>query len=198
MESQLNAIYTLIAAGVLYWMGDWLVKKVGLLGRCRIPAPLVSILLAVLCNAVRRAGGGDGIVFHEIAQMALLYVAAAALGFAVRLPKRQDGFGRYAARVLRENCALTIPVGLRTTPGQVAAMLSILAFCMFAGVVLMGSLSQLTGTDLPKWLGGAAVALMFRNTSELSAQELPVGEMDFVGRVALGMFLTTAAAELFF
>lgn len=197
MEIQLNALFTLLVGVIVYWLGDWLVGHIGMLRHSRFPAPLLGGVLA----AAGCAAAGVNIRCHAIAQMALLYVAASGLGFAVRMPKEQPGLktlALFVGKLVWESRRVKFPPlgSIFTGPGRLGIALCLMVFCMFSGLMVAVSLSQLLHITIPSWLGGPVVAALLRSTTEMTDEEFPERELAGAGTVAFGIFMSIAVTEL--
>ena len=107
MAINVNAFFTLIAAAALYWLGDWLVRRLSLVRRYCIPAPLVGGALFAVANTYLYTSGQDYFVFDSVIQSVFMVVFFTAAGFAVRMPLLRQG-GKAVIRVLVLAAALTL------------------------------------------------------------------------------------------
>lgn len=128
----------------------------------------------------------------ELVCTALLNLSCTALGFLLRLSGGRMRMGI----VVRRAAGLLLQPGATTGIGRWGIAASLLAFCLFAGGVGMGSLGQLLGVPLPACLGGMAVAVLLRNTTEMTEEEFPDRELLWTGLAALAGCLVSAAAGL--
>lgn len=84
----------------------------------------------------------------------------------------------------------------RTTWAHIGRMAVLTAFCMAVGVLLARVFTDWTGITLPDYIGGMILAACVRNTTNMTEEEFPDRETDFVGNIALCFFLTMAMMSL--
>lgn len=107
MAIEVNALFTLVAAAALYWLGDWLVKHIRFLRQYCIPAPLVGGLLFAIANTYLYASGRDYFSFNSHVQTFFMIVFFTTVGFTVRIPLLKQG-GKAVIRCLVLATALTL------------------------------------------------------------------------------------------
>ena len=107
MAINVDALTTLVAAAVLYWLGNWLVKHIRLLRQYCIPAPLVGGLLFAVANTALYASGRSYFTFNGHIQTFFMIVFFTTVGFTVRIPLLKQG-GKAVIRCLVLATALTL------------------------------------------------------------------------------------------
>ena len=107
MSIELNALYTLAVAAALYWLGNWLVKRIALLRQYCIPAPLVGGLLFAMANTYLYASGRSYFTFNSQIQTFFMIVFFTTVGFTVRIPLLKQG-GKAVIRCLVLASILTV------------------------------------------------------------------------------------------
>lgn len=85
MAIQVNALFTVGFAAVLYWLGNWLVKRIAFLRVYCIPAPLVGGLLFALANTILYAAGKPYFTFDSNIQTLLMVAFFTTVGFTARI-----------------------------------------------------------------------------------------------------------------
>ena len=91
MAIEVNALFTLLAAGALFWLGDWLVRHISILRQWCIPAPLVGGVLFAIANTALHATGQNYFVFNSQIQTFFMIVFFVTVGFSVRVPLLKQG-----------------------------------------------------------------------------------------------------------
>ena len=91
MAIEVNALFTLLAAGALFWLGDWLVRHISILRQWCIPAPLVGGVLFAIANTALHATGQNYFVFNSQIQTFFMIVFFVTVGFSVRVPLLRQG-----------------------------------------------------------------------------------------------------------
>jgi len=104
---EVNALFTVIAAAALYWLGDWLVRHIPLLKQYCIPAPLVGGLLFAAVNTYLYASGQNYFTFNGHIQTFFMIVFFTTVGFTVRIPLLKQG-GKAVILVLVLAAVLTL------------------------------------------------------------------------------------------
>lgn len=107
MEFKINIFIAVVIAAILYWLGDWLVSKIGFLKRYCIPPPLVGGLLFALANTWLYASGTGHVTFDPFLQNFLMLVFFTAVGFTARVPLLKRG-GKAVIRCLVLASILTL------------------------------------------------------------------------------------------
>lgn len=104
---EVNALMTLVVAAALYWLGDWLVRRIPLLRQYCIPAPLVGGILFAAVNTFLYASGRHYFVFNSQIQTFFMIVFFVTVGFTVRIPLLKQG-GKAVIRCLVLASILTL------------------------------------------------------------------------------------------
>lgn len=86
MVVNLNMYHAVAVAAVLFWLGDKLTKKVTLLNKYCIPAPLVGGLCFATVNTIMYAAGIGHIAFDSTLQSVFMTMFFTTVGFTVSLP----------------------------------------------------------------------------------------------------------------
>lgn len=83
------------------------------------------------------------------------------------------------------------------TSANVVLMITLILAMMVVGAVAAGKFKAATGFDLPAYVGGMFVAIIFRNLNDkFSWVKLSPKSVDLIGDVCLGLFLTLAMMSL--
>lgn len=90
-EISLNMYHAVALAAVLFWLGNILVKRVGLFSRYCIPAPLVGGLCFAAVNTILYASGAAYITFDDTLQTVFMTMFFTTVGFTVSLPLLMKG-----------------------------------------------------------------------------------------------------------
>lgn len=91
MAIHVNAVFTVGFAAVLYWLGNWLVKRIAFLRTYCIPAPLVGGLLFALANTMLYATGSPYFTFDSNIQTFLMVAFFTTVGFTARIDQLMKG-----------------------------------------------------------------------------------------------------------
>ena len=91
MEIKLNMYHAVAVAAVLFWLGGYLTRKVTVLAKYCIPAPLVGGLCFALVNAGLYAAGQPYIIFDSTLQTVFMTIFFCTVGFTVSLPLLKKG-----------------------------------------------------------------------------------------------------------
>lgn len=87
----LNMYHAVALAAVLFWLGNVLIGRVGVLSRYCIPAPLVGGLCFAIVNTVLYALGMAYITFDDTLQTVFMTMFFTTVGFTVSLPLLAKG-----------------------------------------------------------------------------------------------------------
>lgn len=88
---QLDFVGTLAAAGLVLFAGYGLQRRVGLLARYNIPAPVVGGLLVALGITLLRASGHQAVAFDTTLQAPLMIAFFTSIGFGASVPLLRSG-----------------------------------------------------------------------------------------------------------
>ena len=88
---QLDFVGTLAAAGLVLFAGYGLQRRVGLLARYNIPAPVVGGLLVALGITLLRASGHQAVTFDTTLQAPLMIAFFTSIGFGASVPLLRSG-----------------------------------------------------------------------------------------------------------
>ena len=88
---QLDFVNTLAAAGLVLFAGYAIQRRVGLLSRHNIPAPVVGGLLVAIAVTGLRAAGHDAVRFDTTLQAPLMIAFFTSIGFGASLPLLRAG-----------------------------------------------------------------------------------------------------------
>ena len=186
MAIKVNALLTLLLAGMLYWLGDWLVKRIRVLRQWCIPAPLVGGLIFAAINTALYATGHDYFVFNSQIQNFFMIVFFTTVGFTVRIPLLKQG-GKAVIRCLVLATVLTLAqnvlgagvlyamgvdprlglavgsISLVGGPGTAAAFGPVLEEAGAAGGSVVGISAATFGLIMGSVLGGPAADWLIRS-----------------------------------
>jgi glutamate:Na+ symporter, ESS family len=87
----LDFVGTLAAAGLVLFAGSSLQRRVGLLARFNVPAPVVGGLLVALGITVLRSLGHQPVAFDTTLQAPLMIAFFTSIGFGASLPRLRSG-----------------------------------------------------------------------------------------------------------
>lgn len=83
------------------------------------------------------------------------------------------------------------------TTANVVKMITLILVMMVIGGIGAGKVKELTGFDLPYYVGGMFMAIIFRNINDsVKLVKLSPKSVDLIGDVCLGLFLTLAMMSL--
>lgn len=83
------------------------------------------------------------------------------------------------------------------TTGTVVSMITLILVMMVIGAIGAAKVKAATGFDLPSYVGGMFVAIIFRNINDkYNFIKLSPKSIDLIGDVCLGLFLTLAMMSL--
>ena len=85
-EIQLNMYHALALGAVMYWLGLTLTRKISVLKRFCVPAPLVGGLCFAVVNTVLYATGTAVITFDDTLQSVFMIMFFTTVGFTVSIP----------------------------------------------------------------------------------------------------------------
>ena len=91
MAIQINAFFTVLTATALYWLGNWMVKRISFLRTYCIPAPLVGGLLFATANTILYASGSPYFTFDSNIQTLLMVAFFTTVGFTARIDQLMKG-----------------------------------------------------------------------------------------------------------
>ena len=183
---EVNALFTVIAAAALYWLGDWLVRHIPLLRQYCIPAPLVGGLIFAACNTFLYASGRSYFAFDGRVQTFFMIVFFVSVGFTVRIPLLRQGgkavilslvlataltlaqnvLGAGVLGVMGVDPRLGLAVGsisLVGGPGTAAAFGPVLEEAGAAGGSVVGISAATFGLIMGSVLGGPAANWLIKN-----------------------------------
>lgn len=211
MAIQLNMYHAVAVAAVLFWLGGFLTKKITVLAKYCIPAPLVGGLCFALVNAGLYAAGQPYITFDGTLQTVFMTIFFCTVGFTVSLPllKKggkavlvclvlaiimtflQNGIGAGTLMFFGKDPRLGLAVGsisLIGGPGTAAAFGPELEKAGAVGGTVVGLASATFGLVLGSILGGpVARRLIVKHNLEV-----PGGEASGDGEVENESFTTTS------
>ena len=85
----------------------------------------------------------------------------------------------------------------KVTSSDVISMLAMILTMMVLGALLSSKLKAATGFDLPGYVGGMFMAVLFRNINDIKPIiKMNYAAIDLIGDVCLGLFLTLAMMSL--
>ncbi|HYN01308.1 MAG TPA: sodium/glutamate symporter [Vicinamibacteria bacterium] len=121
---QLDFVSTLAAAGLVLFAGYGLQRRVGLLARHNIPAPVVGGLLVALGITLLRASGHQAVTFDTTLQAPLMIAFFTSIGFGASVPLLRSGGPAVAvflalataAAVLQNLAGAAVAAGLGVPP----------------------------------------------------------------------------------
>ncbi len=83
------------------------------------------------------------------------------------------------------------------TSGKVMGMFSLILVMMSLGAIVAAKIKAFTGFDLPSYVGGMFMAIIFRNLNDVKPMiKLSQKSIDLIGDISLGVFLTMAMMSL--
>ncbi len=83
------------------------------------------------------------------------------------------------------------------TTANVVKMITLILVMMVIGGIGAGKVKEFTGFDLPHYVGGMFMAIIFRNINDaMKVVKLSPKSVDLIGDVCLGLFLTLAMMSL--
>jgi len=83
------------------------------------------------------------------------------------------------------------------TTANVVKMITLILVMMVVGAMGAAKVKELTGFDLPHYVGGMFMAIIFRNVNDaMKLVRLSPKSVDLIGDVCLGLFLTLAMMSL--
>ena len=85
-EIQLNMYHALALGAAMYWLGLTLTRKISVLKRFCVPAPLVGGLCFAIVNTVLYAAGTAVITFDDTLQSVFMIMFFTTVGFTVSIP----------------------------------------------------------------------------------------------------------------
>lgn len=91
MAITINVPLTILAAALLYWLGNWLVKRISFLRKWCIPAPLVGGLVFAVINTILYGSGAYYFQFNGTIQTLLMIGFFTTVGFTVKIPLLKQG-----------------------------------------------------------------------------------------------------------
>lgn len=221
MAINVNALVTLIAAAALYWLGDWLVRRLSFLRQWCIPAPLVGGLLFAVVNTFLYVSGRNYFTFHSGIQTFFMIAFFTTVGFTVRIPLLRQG-GKAVIRCLVLASILTLAqnvlgagvlyamdvdprlglavgsISLIGGPGTAAAFGPVLEEAGAAGGSVVGISSATFGLIMGSILGGPVADRLIRKHRikgrSSTAEEFT--EVESKPRLSLGRGITAVALIL--
>ena len=98
-ELQLDMYQTVGLAAIVFWLGNFLIKKSSFLSKYYIPAPLVGGLIFALLNTILTASGTMTISLDTTLQSILMTVFFTTVGFSASIPLIRRG-GKLIALIL--------------------------------------------------------------------------------------------------
>ncbi|RLL40579.1 sodium/glutamate symporter [Oceanobacillus piezotolerans] len=90
-ELQLDMFQTVGLAAVVFWLGNFLIKKSAFLSKYHIPAPLVGGLVFAILNTILTATGTMNISLDDTLESILMTVFFTTVGFSASIPLIRRG-----------------------------------------------------------------------------------------------------------
>lgn len=107
-ELHLDMYLTIGLAAIIFWLGNFLIKKSAFLTKYHIPAPLVGGLIFALLNTILTASGTMTITLDKTLESILMTVFFTTVGFSASLPLIRRGGKLIALILLLSVVVLTI------------------------------------------------------------------------------------------
>ena len=176
-EIQLNMYHALALGAAMYALGLVLMKKIPVLSRFCIPAPLVGGLCFAIFNTILYATGTAVITFDDTLQTVFMIFFFTTVGFTVSIPMLLKS-GKSVIMLLILSVVMII---LQNVVGNVVSVL----------------LTNLCGFSFPIYIGSMLVAVVVRNVIDhFKIMEFPAAEISTMGNMFLAIFLSMALSGL--